>query len=237
MTKDADTAVDEPTAAVDLTQATVHFPGGVIGIDIESLTIKSSERIALIGPSGCGKSTLLRVIAGLQTLTSGQLQLDSKHEFDAHSQIAFVFQQAALLPWRTVFENVGLPLLLNPGDLDVPSREQRIADVIDEVQLTHAVNRTPDQLSGGMQMRVSIARALVCRPSLLLLDEPFAALDDVLRNQLGRLVTDMWRQHRFTQVLVTHHIAEAITLSDRICVMSHGRLIQSFQNDLHCDAT
>ncbi|TWT64770.1 Aliphatic sulfonates import ATP-binding protein SsuB [Allorhodopirellula solitaria] len=202
----------------------MEFPGGQRAADSVDLKIQQGECVSIVGRSGCGKTTLLRVLAGLQTLSSGRCVRHTE-------TTSFVFQQPALLPWRSVVGNVMLPLELlsrrrrRPATRkDLRSLRQRADAAIDEVELGDAADQFPYELSGGMRMRVSIARALVTRPDLLLLDEPFAALDDMLRTQLGSLVTELWRTHRFTMVLVTHNIAEAIALSDRICVMHAGRI-------------
>lgn len=224
----------------------MEFPGSsrsgdrvqaIAGVD---LSVTQGERLALVGQSGCGKTTLLRVIAGLQPTTSGQCRRETK-------MTSFVFQQPALLPWRRVIQNVMLPLQLQRGGFrrdsqskDSQSKDSRSKESIrqaavaalQEVELGDEARRFPYQLSGGMKMRVSIARALVTRPDLLLLDEPFAALDDLLRNQLGGLVTELWRSHRFTMILVTHNIAEAIALSDRICVIHEGRVYAVLANPI-----
>ncbi len=216
--------------AVTVRHATVEFGGGrrsrdrVKAIDNVDIPIRAGERLALVGQSGCGKTTLLRVVAGLQSLTAGQC------EHHNPGSTSFVFQQPALLPWRRVIRNVQLPLELQPGNHNAVSARDAATAALKEVELSDATRRFPYQLSGGMKMRVSIARALVTRPDLLLLDEPFAALDDLLRTQLGELVTRLWRAHRFTVVMVTHNIGEAIALSDRICVMHDGRISSVLEN-------
>ena len=194
--------------------------------------------MAIVGPSGCGKTTLLRVIAGLQKLTDGTIKCE---QADGRGRsTSFVFQQPALLPWRRSLGNVTLPLeLQNRNGLtsdhspaDRAGRIEAAMKALGEVELAEAAKLFPHQLSGGMRMRVSIARALVNQPNLLLLDEPFAALDDVLRMQLGDLVTRLWKTHDFTMVLVTHNIAEAIELCDRICVMHRGRVSVVLDNPI-----
>ncbi|WP_047813606.1 ABC transporter ATP-binding protein [Rhodopirellula islandica] len=247
--------LDAGTAVV-CRDATVTYPGGVCALDHINLSVRQGERLALVGPSGCGKTTLLRVIAGLQSLTDGECQRSnqgaqrsnqgaqrsnqgiqrSNERGDDRRTVAtsFVFQQPALLPWANVLQNVTLPLTLGRRR-DRPSAQAmqgRAVAAIEEVQLADAAARYPHQLSGGMKMRASIARALVTQPEFLLLDEPFAALDDLLRNQLGQLLLQLWRHHRFTSVLVTHNIAEAIQLSERICVMHQGRIIRELDNPL-----
>lgn len=223
------------TAAVTIDAGTVEFAGRRRAVASVDLRVRRAERLAIVGRSGCGKTTLLRVIAGLQALSSGRCH----RETDATS---FVFQQPALLPWRRVLGNVTLPLELQSrqpvgerkGD-ELSTPIQQALAAIDEVELNGAADYFPYQLSGGMKMRVSIARALVTRPNLLLLDEPFAALDDLLRTQLGRLVTQLWRTHQFTMVLVTHNIAEAIAMSDRICIMGAGRIEAMMDNPIAGD--
>jgi len=144
-------------------------------------------------------------------------------------ETAFVFQQPTLMPWRTATENVTLPLELI-GSGSAKTRRQQAMAMLDQVGLADAADRFPRQLSGGMKMRVSIARALVTEPRVLLLDEPFAAIDDMLRNQLGQLLLDLWQQRRFTAVLVTHNIAEAILLSHRVAVMHQGGISTEIEN-------
>lgn len=218
--------------AISINAGTVEFVGGYRAVSSVDLHVRRAERLAIVGESGCGKTTLLRVIAGLQDLSAGVCIRNA----DATS---FVFQQPALLPWRRVLGNVTLPLELQSrrrsvvSASDNPQTEREKALVaLTEVELGESSDRYPYQLSGGMKMRVSIARALVTRPDLLLLDEPFAALDDLLRTQLGSLVTELWRAHQFTMVLVTHNIAEAIALSDRICVMHAGQVEAILDNPI-----
>jgi ABC-type nitrate/sulfonate/bicarbonate transport system ATPase subunit len=230
--------MDLPSAseyAVSMQQATVEFSGGARAIDSVDLLVPAAQRLAIVGQSGCGKTTLLRVIAGLQKLTDGCLHTNGLTA-DDEAAISFVFQQPALLPWRRVTNNVTLPLELQDRKQrpDKLPRDKHAAATaaLREVELSDVADRFPHQLSGGMKMRVSIARALVTEPRLLLLDEPFAALDDLLRTQLGNLVMQLWQTHQFTMVLVTHNIAEAIALSDRICVMHAGRIVADLNNPI-----
>lgn len=190
----------------------------------------AGEIVALIGHSGCGKTTLLKLMAGLEQATSGEVTLDPP-AVSRRGEIAFVFQQSTLLPWRTALENVMLPLELI-GHGSAGDRCDRARDMLCTVGLSAAINRYPRQLSGGMQMRVSIARALVTEPNVLLLDEPFAALDDMLRSQLGELLLELWNERQFTAVMVTHNIAESILLSHQIVVMRDGRSSQPIDNPL-----
>ncbi len=214
----------------------MHYPGGPRAVDEVDLEVRAGEIVSLIGPSGCGKTTLLRLMAGLESPTSGRVEMDPPLD-KGPGEIAFVFQQPTLLRWRTALENVMLPLELiartRKGSSRVSTEDRtRAIQTLEHLGLHDAAGRYPHQLSGGMKMRVSIARALVTEPRVLLLDEPFAALDDMLRNQLGELVLRLWDEQQFTAVMVTHNIAESILLSHRIAVMRAGRLSKLLDNPL-----
>lgn len=187
-----------------------------------SLRIQAGEFVALIGPSGCGKSTLLRLIAGLMEPTSGSLLMNRLPPIAARKsgvRTAFVFQDPTLLPWRTVDENIRLPLELL--HTPVGQRAELISRSVQLIGLREDDRgKRPRNLSGGMRMRVSLARALVTDPQLLLLDEPFAALDDMLRQQLNEELVRIWSDRRCTTLFVTHNVSEAVFLSLRIIVMS-----------------
>jgi NitT/TauT family transport system ATP-binding protein len=194
------------------------------GVDLE---IAVGSFVAVLGPSGCGKSTLLRLISGLETPTSGTLLVGGQRpgQASAKPQVAFVFQDAHLLPWRTVVDNVALPLELR-GRSRIEARrlaEKPLADV----ELSDAMARFPDELSGGMRMRVSIARALATEPELLLLDEPFAALDELTRQRLDERLRDLWGKRKTTVLFVTHSLSEAVFLAQRAVVLSRrpGRVV------------
>ena len=191
------------------------FAGGVVALDGLTFEADSGSFVALLGPSGCGKSTLLRLIAGLDRPDEGAIACDAG---DEPGRIAFVFQDAHLLPWRDAVGNVALPLeLLGVG------RDERLeaaATLLRRVGLGDALTRRPAQLSGGMRMRVSLARALVTRPRLLLLDEPFAALDEITRQQLDMDLLALWQADRPTVLFVTHSVAEAAFLAQRAVVLS-----------------
>jgi len=197
------------------------FDSGVIALDGLSLNIHPGEFIAILGPSGCGKSTLLRLIAGLDKPQSGSITIADDPDTPAtkaREHLAYVFQDAHLLPWRSVLDNVALPLELlgiQRGQRLAPSRQ-----AIERVGLSDAVDRYPNQLSGGMRMRVSLARAMVTQPRLLLLDEPFAALDEITRQRLDEQLRELWLAARMTVVFVTHSTAEAVFLADRAVVLS-----------------
>jgi NitT/TauT family transport system ATP-binding protein len=195
-------------------------------LDQLNMTVSGGEIVGLIGASGCGKSTLLRTVAGLQQPTAGAVSIAGKPIHDCRDQLSFVFQEAALLPWRTVIENVQLPWELQ-GVGDRRAAKERSAELLRTVGLQDADHhKLPTQLSGGMKMRASLARALVLDPSVLLLDEPFAALDDMLRWRLNALVLDLWKSRQRTVLFVTHNIAEAVFLSHRIAIMHKGRIAE-----------
>jgi len=187
------------------------------GIDLE---IAPGEFVSLIGPSGCGKTTLLRLIADLETHTSGEIQVNGVTPGEARQDRAYgyVFQAPALYPWRTVRQNVILPLEIM--GLSREEREARAGRYLELVNLAGFENKYPWQLSGGMQQRVSIARALSVEPELLLMDEPFGALDEITRDHLNQQLLELWRKTGKTVVFVTHSIPEAVFLSSRIVVMS-----------------
>lgn len=196
------------------------------------LTVRKGEFVSIIGPSGCGKSTILRLIAGLTTPTSGALLVDGILPANAREMVSFIFQDATLLPWRTVARNVGLAL-----ELDRTPRHQRqktIDSLLELVGLTHVAKSYPRQLSGGMKMRVSIARALASKPRILLMDEPFAALDEMTRDRLNEELLRLRSEQKWTVVFVTHSVAEAVFLSDRIIVLAPhpGRVAQEIAIDL-----
>ena len=197
-----------------------------------SLDVSEGEFVSLIGPSGCGKTTLLRVIANLENPTSGSLTVNGMSAEAARLARAYgyVFQAPALLPWRTVADNVKLPLEIMGLD-DVAARVSRNLEL---VNLTGFENKFPWQLSGGMQQRVSIARALAFDPKLLLMDEPFGALDEIVRDKLNQQLLELWARTKKTIVFVTHSIPEAVFLSTKIVVMSPrpGQIIDVIEVNL-----
>ena len=187
-----------------------------------SCDVQAGEFVAILGPSGCGKSTLLRLIAGLMPHTAGELTVAGQTPAAARrssQNVAFVFQEPNLLPWRTVADNIGLPLELRGVARD--ELKQQVERSLSLIGLTpEDALKQPRALSGGMRMRVSLARALVTQPDVLLLDEPFAALDDVLRQQLNEELVRIWRTRHWTGLFVTHNVAEAVFLAQRVLVMS-----------------
>ena len=201
-------------------------------LDGLDLTVPAGQIVTLLGPSGCGKSTLLRVIAGLTKPSAGRLLIEGKSVQESKDQLAFVFQESALLPWRTVYQNVRLPLEIRTTapKLQDNSKIQNALELVGFKPTDW--NKKPHQLSGGMKMRASIARALITQPDILLLDEPFAALDDLLRSKLNDLLLKIVDQTHTTMLFVTHNIAEAIYLSHSIAVFSQGRIGEMIQVDL-----
>lgn len=202
--------------AVELRRVRRVFAGGPSVLDGIDLNVPAGEFLAILGPSGCGKTTLLRIIVGLDNPDSGSVTIGQRP--DARKQVAYVFQDAHLLPWRDALRNVALPLEL----MGIPRVEQleAAAEAIEQVGLADARHLYPAQLSGGMRMRVSLARALVTRPLLLLLDEPFAALDELTRHRLDEQLHQLWRNRRMTVIFVTHSIAEAAFLAQRAVVLT-----------------
>lgn len=223
--------------AVEINGVRRSFANGVVALDGIDLNAAPGEFLAILGPSGCGKSTLLRLIAGLDKAQAGKVRVgaDSEPKDDRRADIAYVFQDAHLLPWRSVADNVALPLEL----MHVPKRDRIEASrrAIDLVGLGEAADRYPGQLSGGQRMRVSLARAMVTRPRLLLLDEPFAALDEITRQRLDEQLRQLWTDTGMTVLFVTHSTQEAVFLAQRAVVMTRrpGRIIEDHRIDLLAD--
>jgi sulfonate transport system ATP-binding protein len=206
------------------------YPNGVHALERFSATIQLGEIVAVIGGSGCGKSTLLRAIAGLDPTTSGTVTLDGATITAPHAKIGIIFQEPRLLPWLSVADNIGFGL----GDLSADVRRGRIAHALTKVGLTDTANAWPRELSGGQAQRVAIARALVPQPEVLLLDEPFSALDAFTRRDLQDHLLELWAETRPTLVLVTHDVDEAVVLADRVLVMRPrpGRLFDEIKINL-----
>ncbi len=191
-------------------------------LDNVNLTVGEDEYISVIGHSGCGKSTLLKIVAGLERATSGSVRLDGKEIRKPGAERMMVFQHYSLLPWLTVKENIRLAV---DEVLKNANRAEKVSIVNEHlamVNLTKAADKFPDELSGGMKQRVGIARALAIRPKMLLMDEPFGALDALTRGKLQRQVLDIWEHQRQAVMMITHDVDEAIYMSDRIVLMTNG---------------
>jgi NitT/TauT family transport system ATP-binding protein len=216
----ADARVRASAPVVEILSADKVFPNGTRALAPIGLTIRAGEFLTLIGPSGCGKSTLLKLIANLIEPTDGRILWWSGAFDKVGTQgrtIAFVFQDPTLMPWARVETNVRLPLDL--GRMPVAQSRKRVAEALSRVRLAGFARHYPRQLSGGMKMRVSIARSLVTEPNLLLMDEPFGALDEFTRNRLDADLVRLWWDRKLTTVFVTHSIYEAVFLSTRVIVM------------------
>jgi NitT/TauT family transport system ATP-binding protein len=227
-------------AAVQVRRASVVYPSGhandrpVHALSEIDLRIAQGEFVSLIGPSGCGKTTLLRVIADLEPITSGEVLVNglSPHQARLARAYGYVFQAPALFPWRNVLANVMLPLTIQGRPR--AEAEHLALEQLARVGLTGFERKYPWQLSGGMQQRVSIARALGFEPKILMMDEPFGALDEITRDGLNEQLQQLWQRERRTVVFVTHSIAEAVYLSTRIVVMSPrpGRILKIIPSTL-----
>jgi NitT/TauT family transport system ATP-binding protein len=224
------TTANEPAIpAVEVLSVEKTYPNGTHALQPVNLTVREGEFVTLLGPSGCGKSTLLKMVAGLLAPSDGRLLLWRKPVDEVEStghRLSFVFQEPTLMPWARVQTNVRLPLDL----AGVPAAEAgpRVAQALAMVGLDKFAGHLPRELSGGMQMRVSIARGLVTQPTLLLMDEPFGALDEITRNRLDSDLLDLWQRNKLTVIFVTHSIQEAVYLSNRVVVMAArpGRIIE-----------
>jgi NitT/TauT family transport system ATP-binding protein len=229
MTENSDDVfnVGTPHILVQNVSKTYASPSGdVLALTDVSLSIKSGEFVSLLGPSGCGKSTLLKLVAGLDTATAGRLSLAGATIWGPPAGLGMVFQKDVLLDWRNVLQNVMLPVEFQ--DLDQAEYLDRAKQLLTLFGLGDFLDKHPWELSGGMRQRVAIGRALVTNPSLLLMDEPFGALDALTRDQLNLELQDIWMRSGKTIIFVTHSIAEAILLSDRIYVMAArpGRIVE-----------
>ena len=204
----------------------------VLALDNVSLSMKEGEFVTVVGPSGCGKSTLLHILAGVLDSSEGDVMMNGKPISGPRRDVGVVFQEALLLPWRTVMENIMLPIIVH--GLPVEQYRERARHLIELTNLDGFEKKYPHELSGGMQQRVSIARALIHNPSMLLMDEPFGALDAMTREQMNLDLMKIWAESKKTVLLITHSVPEAILLGDRVVVMSPrpGRIIDLIDIDL-----
>ena len=218
-----------PILSAERISHTFETAGGPLRVlDGVSLSLARDEFVCLVGPSGCGKSTLLRILAGLTAPTDGSARLDGEVIRTPHPAIRLVFQQPNLMPWRSVLDNIALPLEL--AGVARAKREELARQLIELVGLAGFEATHPAELSGGMAQRVAIARALIEEPAVLLMDEPFGALDALTRDQLGAELLGIWQARRSAVLMVTHSIPEALLLADRVLVMSPrpGRIAAEF---------
>jgi len=225
-------APDRAGLAVSLRGVTKLYDSGVMALGPLDLDVRRGEFVSLLGPSGCGKSTALRLIAGLNAPTSGTVHVSNRNsETRAGRCIGFVFQEPTLMPWASVRDNVRLPLKL--AGLPAMEANARIDEALAQVGLAEFTDAFPRELSGGMKMRVSLARALVTDPDILLMDEPFAALDEITRFRLNNDLLSLWRNLRKTIIFVTHSVFESVYLSQRVIVMTArpGRIAAEFRID------
>ncbi|MDT3442399.1 MULTISPECIES: ABC transporter ATP-binding protein [unclassified Pseudofrankia] len=199
------------TAALRFSGVSKKFKDGTVALTGADLAVAPGEFVTVVGPSGCGKSTLLRIASGLDKASDGEVDVHSK-------SVGYVFQDATLLPWRTVWDNVRL--LAELERMDKKERDRRVRDAIDLVGLTGFEKHLPQELSGGMRMRVSLARSMVLAPDVFLFDEPFGALDEITRERLNDELLRMFIQSRFAALFITHSVQEAVFLSGRVLVMS-----------------
>ena len=209
---------------LELSDVEKRYDNGTLALERVNLKVGQHEFVSLLGPSGCGKSTALKMIAGLSPVTAGSI-VWSDSIGDHAKDISFVFQEPTLMPWTKVFENVWLPLRLKGVSLE--TAKPMVDAVLEKVGLSQFAHVYPRELSGGMKMRVSIARAMITKPRLLLMDEPFAALDEMTRFKLNNDTLALWQAQQFTTIFVTHSVYESVYLSNRIIVMAArpGRMI------------
>ena len=204
-------------ATIELAQVDKRFENGVLALQALSVRIAAGQFVSLLGPSGCGKSTVLRLIAGLEPASAGQVLVDGRPAQAGRSVMSYVFQEPTLMPWASVLDNVALPLRIQA--MARRRARDKAAEALAAVGLAERAAAYPAELSGGMKMRVSIARALITRPAVLLLDEPFAALDEMTRQRLNDELLGLWGQQAPTAMFVTHSVFEAVYLSQRVLVM------------------
>lgn len=219
------------SSAIALSHVSKVYANGTVALQDLTLKVQDAEFVSLLGPSGCGKSTVLKLISGLGEMTTGHVeaghidQASSQARGRAAHKLAYVFQEPALMPWASVWDNVYLPLKL--AGVSKRAARAKVGEAIALVHLQGFERAYPRELSGGMKMRVSIARSLVTEPQILLMDEPFGALDEMTRSQLNSDLLELWQEKRWTVIFVTHNIYEAVYLSNRVVVMAArpGRVI------------
>lgn len=228
----AGTAVGSASPALSFRNVSMVFPDGTHAVDNVSFDVQPGEFVTVVGPSGCGKSTLLRLVAGLHLPSTGEVRVDGRIVDRPQTNLGIVFQSPVLLDWRNALDNVLVQVELR--GLDPRAYRDRAKKLLEQVGLKDFADRHPHELSGGMRQRVSIARALIHDAPLLLMDEPFGALDEMTRERLNRELLNVWAETGTTLIFVTHSIAEAVFLSDRIVVMSPrpGRVLEILESAL-----
>jgi NitT/TauT family transport system ATP-binding protein len=209
---------DSNVPQIEFDEVTKSYGTGRLVLQSVDLKVLKGEFVSIIGPSGCGKSTVLRLISGLTPPSAGTIRVDGMTPVDARETISFIFQDATLLPWRTVKQNVGLGLELER--VASKRRDEKVASLLQLVGLGDVATAYPRELSGGMKMRASIARALATNPRLLLMDEPFAALDEMTRDRMNEELLRLRAEQQWTAIFVTHSVAEAVFLSTRVIVLA-----------------
>lgn len=218
---------------ISLDKVSVQFPspdGDILhAVESVSFEVESGSFVALLGPSGSGKSTLIRAIAGLQEIHSGHVLVDDHIITQPHEGVGMMFQDATLMPWRTVHDNIGLPLEMT--DMPKSQRDMRVQKIVPLLGLAEFADAYPGELSGGMAQRVALGRALIQQPRVLLLDEPFGALDAMTREKISFDLLRIWAEFQQTVIMVTHDINEAVLLSDRVIVLSQrpGKVIADIE--------
>ncbi|SHL92152.1 ABC transporter ATP-binding protein [Rhizobacter sp. OV335] len=219
---------DASDALVSLQQVDKRFANGVQALQAVTLDVQPGEFVSLLGPSGCGKSTVLRLVAGLDRASAGTVRAPAL-QVNVASDTAFVFQEPTLMPWASVFDNAWLPLRL--AGVSRRYAAARVMPLLQRMGLEAFADAFPAELSGGMKMRASIARALVTQPQLLLMDEPFAALDEITRQRLNADLMEAWQARPMAVLFVTHSVLEAVALSQRVLVMGArpGRIVAEFR--------
>jgi ABC-type nitrate/sulfonate/bicarbonate transport system ATPase subunit len=225
------------TAGITISNLVVEFPGEIDGppnrgVDDVSFQVRSGELLVLVGRSGCGKTTVLNVLAGLQEPTSGTVLVQGMEPPDARKHIGYMFARDGLLPWRNARRNVEFALEIRRPGLRRPERRELALTYLDRVGVAHAASRYPWQLSQGMRQRVALARTWAIDPDVLLMDEPFAALDAQTRAAVQEEFLEIWGANRRTSVFVTHELKEAVLLADRILVMHSGKVIDEVLVDI-----
>jgi NitT/TauT family transport system ATP-binding protein len=228
MVKDITTSIPE----IALEGVTKRYRNAAVAVESIFLTVERGEFVTFLGPSGCGKSTLLKLVSGLSPVSEGTVRVNGMTPESARDHVCFIFQDATLLPWRTVEQNVGLGMELEHATRT--TRKERVAKMLDLVGLSPVSKHYPRQLSGGMKMRASIARALVTKPRILLMDEPFAALDEMTRDRLNEELLRLYAEQKWTVLFVTHSVAEAVFLSTRVVILAAhpGRVAHEIGIDL-----